>query len=375
MQAVWNMIAGVAAESWFILEETAPYMLLGLFMAGVFRAVVSESFVARHLGPGRLLPVLKASVLGAPMPLCSCGVVPAAAGLRRQGAGKGATAAFLIATPETGVDSVAVTWGLLDPLMAVIRPLAAVITATATGVLVNLVAGQTRESSHDGSPVLDASACASGCCPEGGACASSPGAEIAGDPQAPSRPNLFVRLGQGLHFAFTELAADLGGLLLLGIVLAGAIAHFLPPGLIEQSLGRGVWPMVLMLAAGIPLYVCATSSTPMVAALALKGLTPGAALVFLLAGPVTNMASLTVLSRLLGRGMLVPFLAAVAGVTLALGLATDWIYGLAGADVTGWVQAGTGEEAGWWELPSSLVLLGCIAWARFRSRKGSACAG
>jgi len=133
---MFESLVKIIFESWHILQESAVYMLLGFFVAGVLKAFLADDFVATHLGKGKIANIIKASLLGVPIPLCSCGVVPAAAGLRKQGAGKGATAAFLISTPETGVDSIAVTYALLDPIMTILRPLAAFVTGTCAGLLI-----------------------------------------------------------------------------------------------------------------------------------------------------------------------------------------------------------------------------------------------
>ena len=137
-----HVVMSIASESWHMLNESAPYVLFGFFMAALAKAFIPEDLVAKHLGQDNLSSVVKASLFGIPLPLCSCGVIPAAIGLRRQGASRGSTTAFLISTPESGVDSVAVTWALLDPIMTVMRPLAAFITATVAGVLVNIMPEQ-----------------------------------------------------------------------------------------------------------------------------------------------------------------------------------------------------------------------------------------
>ncbi len=134
-----EMLVGILRECWMIFAEAAPYVLFGFFAAGLLQALIPPEAVARHLGGNNLGAVLKASLFGVPLPLCSCGVIPAAIGLRRQGASKGAAAAFLVSVPETGVDSIAITWALLDPIMTLVRPLAAFLTATVTGVLINLL--------------------------------------------------------------------------------------------------------------------------------------------------------------------------------------------------------------------------------------------
>jgi len=132
-----QLLSDILLQCWQILLEAAPFMLFGFFAAGLLKALVPDDLVARHLGGNGSGSVIKASLFGIPLPLCSCGVIPAAVGLRKQGASKGATASFLISVPETGVDSVAITWALLDPLMTLLRPLAALCTAILAGLWIN----------------------------------------------------------------------------------------------------------------------------------------------------------------------------------------------------------------------------------------------
>ncbi len=134
-----NIFINIARDSWWLLVESAPYVLFGFLAAGLLKAWIPQEFIARHLGDRTTGAVIKASLLGIPLPLCSCGVIPAAVGLRQQGASRGSSAAFLVSTPESGVDSIAITWALLDPLMTIVRPVAAFVTATATGILINLL--------------------------------------------------------------------------------------------------------------------------------------------------------------------------------------------------------------------------------------------
>jgi uncharacterized membrane protein YraQ (UPF0718 family) len=136
---MYNVITGIIFECWDILKEAAPYVLFGFFAAGILKALIPEDLVAKHLGQNGTRSVLKASLFGIPLPLCSCGVIPVAIGLRKQGASKGATASFLVSVPETGVDSIAITWALLDPLMTIVRPIAAFITAVVTGIFINMI--------------------------------------------------------------------------------------------------------------------------------------------------------------------------------------------------------------------------------------------
>jgi hypothetical protein len=354
MESVFGAVAAMAAASWDILLESAPWVLLGFLMAGLLKALLPPGFVARHLGRGRVGPVVKAAVFGVPLPLCSCGVVPAAAGLREQGASKGATASFLIATPETGVDSMAITYALLDPLMTLLRPLSAFVTAVLAGFGVDAWGADKNKAPAPPQvapvqPEQAAPADAGGCgCSAGGCCGSE--TSPAPGPREPAG----VRVKKGLSYAFGELLGDIGGWLLIGVLVAGAIAAWVPDGVLEAHLGGGIAPMLLMLVVGVPLYVCATASTPIAAALALKGLSPGAALVFLLAGPATNVASLLVVQRLLGRRATVVYLAAIAVSSLGLGLAANALYGALGLDVGAWVEGGASE------LPEPLAVASAV---------------
>lgn len=334
MSAMVDFLTGFAAAFWDMLVESAPWMLLGLGMAGLVRVFAPQEAVGRHLGGRSVASVVKAALLGIPLPVCSCGVVPTALGLRRQGAGPGATVSFLIATPETSVDALAVSWALLDPLMTLLRPVSGLICAVVAGVLVN--ATETSGRAPAGPSPFEPVA-ASGCgCDAGCASGCSSGAH-----DAPA--GLGARLREALHFGYEEMAGDIGGWFLLGLVLAGSISVLLPPQALQSVLGSGLGPMLAMLLLGLPLHGCATSSTPIAAALALKGLSPGAALVFLLTGPASNMAGITIMSRTLGWRTTGIYLAAMAVTAVVLGLITDALYAGLGLNAAHWAT-GPGES-------------------------------
>lgn len=324
-----EIVMQILAESWSVLAESAPYLLFGFFAAAVLHAFVSTDAVGRHLGGSKIGSVVKAALVGIPLPLCSCGVLPAAIGLRRKGASKGATLSFLVSTPETGVDSIALTYALLGPVFAIVRPVAAFITAVVAGVGENLWGKDTLP----------------------------PEAKLSCGCEAPSLPPgtpLAQRLREGLRYAFVDLLGDLAPWLAVGFLLAGLIGVVVPDAFIATYLGQGWLPLLIMLAVGIPLYICATASTPIAAALLLKGLSPGAALVLLLAGPATNLAALSVLAGTLGVGTTARYLAAIAGTTLALGWLLDvTLPGLGAAVVAG--AAGSGEF-----LPAGVELAGAV---------------
>ncbi len=311
-----NLILQILAECWRLLAEASIYIIFGLLVAGLLKAFLSPSFVARNLGSGRVGPVFKAALLGLPLPLCSCGVLPAAASLKRQGAGRGAVASFLVSTPETGVDSIALTYALLGPVMAIARPLAAVATALVTGLGFSVLKDQ-----QDGpSAQPDLTCPVDGCC-DGIDC---PPGEHA------HHHTLGQRIRAGLAYARGELWEDLAAWFWLGLVLAGIIAALVPADLLSRYLGGGLGSMLIMLAVGIPLYICASASTPIAAALILKGVSPGAALVFLLAGPATNVTSLTVLVGVLGKRGTALYLLGIALGAVASGLLLDQFFALSG---------------------------------------------
>lgn len=306
-----NWITGIALSTWKVAQDSAPYVLLGFFMAGLLRGFLKPGILTKHLGRNNLRSVVKAALFGIPIPLCSCGVTAAAGAIRKEGASKGATAAFLIATPETGVDSISITYALLDPLFTIIRPIAAFITAVTAGFM-EVWLDPDRELPPK--PMLT-----------GGHPARSM-------PSSTTIP-LVNRLKDGFSFSFTNLLADIGPLLLGGLILAGGIAWMIPDGFFERYLGSGILSMLIMLVVGIPLYICATASTPVAAALIAKGLSPGAALVFLLAGPATNAATIGVVAKLLGKRSAVIYVISIAVCSLVLGVLLNLMYGAAGVQV------------------------------------------
>lgn len=337
------LLFNIFTEAWRLLQESSVYILFGIVTAGILRAFLNPGTVALHLGRGRFASVFKAALLGIPIPLCSCGVLPAAASLKRQGANNGATTAFLISTPESGVDSMALTYALLDPVMTVARPAAAFVTATAAGLAENLVTG----SETDSPVIADLSCPLDGCC-DGTDC----------PPEEHGAHHTFTeKLRAGLGFAFGDLWGDLAVWFLAGLLLAGLISTVVPAELMNRHLGGGLPAMLFMLAAGVPLYICATASTPIAAALILNGVSPGAALVFLLAGPATNITSLTMLLKILGKRATAIYLSAIAVFSVIAGLTLDQIYLSSG--ISAKAMAGQAAEVipGWAQIAGALAVL------------------
>jgi hypothetical protein len=311
-----RFLAAIAAQTYWVLYEGAAFILLGFAVAGVVHVLLDPERIVRHLGGRTLRAAFVAAVLGAPIPLCSCGVLPTAVSLRRKGASREATLSFLITTPETGVDSVAMTFAYFGPLMAIVRPLAAV----ATGLVAALAS--LRQSPDAGEPDLPP-----GVDVEGGhhhAEAEAPPPETLA--AATFRERLRARARLAARYAFVDLFDELGFWLALAIVLTGALAALLPPDFFLRLFPSSFAVMVAMVLLGAPLYVCASASTPLAAVLVTKGASAGAALVFLLVGPATNAATIATVARLFGRAFVRTYLGAIIGVAIASGLLLDLLF-------------------------------------------------
>lgn len=340
-----------------IYLETALWLLFGLSLAAVIKGWIPEKLVKRLLsgkGPGS---VIRAALIGAPLPLCSCGVLPTAVGLHRSGASKPATTSFLIATPETGIDSISVTYALMGPVMAIIRPAAAITSAIVSGLLV-LFFDRDKETSTS-ETALTKSGCSrqktpapsvEGISPDTDCGTSKKAAEPVGvtnsccsskktvaeaqpktsccnttsetDAPVTEKPGIWA----GLRFALVDVLDDIKYWMAFGLIMAAVIASIIEPGDLAVY-GSGLSAMLLMLLVGLPLYICASASTPLAAALLIAGLSPGTVLVFLLVGPATNIASLGILIRELGKRAVVLYLTGISISAVGLGLLVDALLG------------------------------------------------
>ena len=325
-----NIFLGLIKEIWYLLEEMAPYLLLGFAVAGVLHVLLPKEKVTRHLSHNRFSAVVKASVFGIPLPLCSCGVIPVAAHLEKQGARRGPILSFLISTPTTGVDSILATYALLGPLLTVMRPLAALFNGLLTGGIANWLAR--REEHTVSAPAA----------PEQTAITSGTG-----------------RLRAMVDYAFKELVADVAKWLLIGIVAGGIISYLIPDAWIGQYLGNPLLAYPLMLLIGIPMYVCATGSIPIAASLILKGMSPGAGFIFLFAGPATNTATLSFVGGKMGKRHLLLYLGTILISGLLFGGLIDLIWQFSGQDAH--LIGGHMEMLpGWLKTGSALLLLGLM---------------
>lgn len=348
MTNILSYITLYLSACWETLVEMAPYICLGFFIAGLIHIFVNTQTIIKYLGKGRFRSVVYAALLGIPLPLCSCSVLPTTAGLKKQGANNGAALSFLIATPETGVDSIAVTYALLDPIITIFRPAAAFVTAVVAGITEN-VFGKTYDESHkEISP--DRSCKVDNCC-DGEDCPD----DVHGQ-----HHTLTERLYAALQYGFGTLLSDIAKWLFIGIAIAGAIGVLIPEDFMRTHFQGGIPSMLIMLVVGIPFYICATASTPIAAALILKGVSPGAALVLLLAGPATNAATISVVYGLFRRRATAIYLGSIAVCSVLMGLLLDKIYN--SFQISAHAVAGAASEfiPHWLSILAAVFLLSLI---------------
>lgn len=325
--------------------SAAPWLLLGLVMAGLIKALVSEALLQRWVGGQGLGSIARAAVIGAPLPLCSCGAIPTALAMYRGGASRGPATAFLIGTPGIGVDSMAITYALLGPFMAVARATSAVLTAIVTGLLV----GRTTPPPGPAGVEPQEESCGS-CCDRGCGDAQD-------TPAKSAAPGLAGRLADGLHYAFTDILDDISLWLLVGLLVAGGLIALVPPQQLAV-LGSGLGAMLVMAVIGIPLYMCATAATPIAAGLLLAGVSPGTVLVFLIAAPVTSLATLGVFRREMGNRALVAYLAGILASAVLLGLGVDAVASWWQLDIARQIEAVNELLPAWVEWVGLVVLVG-----------------
>ena len=273
--------------------EMAPYLLLGFFIAGILRVFVPRSLYSQHLAKPGMKSVVKAAALGIPLPLCSCGVIPTAVGLRKEGASHGACTSFLIATPQTGVDSIAATYSLMGLPFAIVRPLAALFTAMFGGWLVSKYAQEDN------------------------------GAR--GEEQGARGKSFAGKLKEAFSYAFVEMMEDVGKWLVVGLLIAALITVAVPNEWLAALHDYKLLNMLIVLAIAIPMYVCATGSIPIAVSLMAKGLTPGAGLVLLMAGPAVNTASMLVIGKVFGGRTLKLYLLSIVVGAMLFGLGIDYL--------------------------------------------------
>ena len=281
----------------------APYLLLGMFIAGILHVFIGTDFITRHLGKNNLGSIIKASLFGVPLPICSCGVIPVAASLKKEGASKSATLSFLVSTPTTGADSILASYSLLGPLFAIFRPLAAFISGITIGLLNFILNREPQEK------VLE------------------------NHKHSKNELSTKKKIIEVLKYGFVELAEDIGKWLIIGVVIGGILTVAIPPELIEKFLPYQWMHFIVMLIIALPLYVCATGSIPIAAAILQMGFSPGAALVFLITGPATNTVTLSFVRSELGKKSFYLYLISIIGIAILAGVIFNYVFALLGANI------------------------------------------
>ena len=342
-------------EILLLINEMSPYLLLGFLLAGLMHAFIPGRYYTRYLSKPTLGSVINAAIFGIPLPLCSCGVIPTAMSLRKEGASRGAVTSFLIATPQTGIDSIIATFSLMGVPFAVIRPIAALITAVLGGWMVNTFVSLRDRRAHremaEGTIVkteeTETCTChchchenkAESCCPEGDSDDhhhhhhhshhhsshhhSSSASCHCHDRKIPN--TIGGKIVEALRYAFLDMMSDIGKWLVIGLVVAGLITIYVPDEVFTIFKDNTMASMILVLIISIPMYLCATGSIPIAVVLMLKGLTPGAALVLLMAGPACNMASILVIRKGLGFRTLVIYILSIIIGAVFFGCLIDWL--------------------------------------------------
>lgn len=289
---------------WEYIEISAPFLMLGLFAAGLIHEFLPFDKVKKWFGSKSLSGVVKASIMGVPLPLCSCAVIPAAVSLKKSGASNGSTSSFLISTPETGVDSISVTYAMMDLPMTIVRPIAAFLTAFVAGVM------QLFFNEPEDEPQVEEEK-KSSCC-------------HSKKNEAPAQKSFRERIISVVKFGYTDLLEDIAFWLLFGLVLGAAINYFVPMNFFEQVTGSGLRFLILLI--GIPLYICASATTPIAASLVLKGVSPGTALLLLLVGPATNVSNIVILQKYIGKKGVIINIVSIGLVALGLSYLIDYLY-------------------------------------------------
>jgi uncharacterized membrane protein YraQ (UPF0718 family)/copper chaperone CopZ len=329
-----ELLLNAIEQIWEFALIVSPWLILGFLFSALIHAFIGERFIRQHLGGGGFAPVWKATVFGIPLPICSCGVIPLAAGLRKDGASKAATMSFLVSTPTTGIDSIFVTYAFLGATFAIVRPISALVGGILVGTLVSLLVKEKSE-------ITDI------------------------QPAGAQSLSLNGRLLEGLKYGFGVLPEDVGRTVMVGVLLGGAIAAFLPQDFSQEYLSNPMIAYPLMLVISVPLYVCAIGSVPIAAAMMTKGLMPGAALAFLIAGTATNVVTIAFVAKKFGKNMVLIYLVSIMLLALASGIVLDFLMG--GVVVKEMLFKGR-ELPFWLQLGSLIFFVGLVSRTLFKGK-------
>ncbi len=317
-------------------HSMSPYILFGLLFAGILHELIPESIVTKHLGNENIISVIKSTLFGIPLPVCSCGVIPLATSIKKSGASKGATLSFLISTPITGVDSILVTYGMFGWIFTIYRVFTSMIIATVAGILTNLLDKEKAKPAFSSfKPV---------------SCGFGVKAPKVKKPQEKKK----FSIKRVFSYSFGTLFKDISKSLFIGLVLGALITIAIPQNLSELLMDNSWFSYLLAIAIAVPMYVCATASLPIAAALMIAGVSPGAAFVFLTAGPATNTVTIGVVKTMLSKTSLYIYLGTIIVGSIMFGLGLDYIFNINDIDASKLVHFH--EEFGLIEMISSSIL-------------------
>ncbi len=303
---------GFLIQVWFVFVEMSPYLLLGISFVAILDFFVKKDFISRHAKTNNVASIIKTAIFGIPLPLCSCGVIPTSVYLKKSGASKPSVVSFLISTPQTGIDSIIATYGLLGPIFAIFRPIAAFLMGILGGIVSMWFSKSFPEEMNNSKNEFNFESI-----------------EI----NNPVNNSIWIRLKKSLRYAFIEFIDDISMQFLFGLLIAGAIAYLVPDDFFSSLFkGNELLAMLSVIVFAIPMYVCATGSIPIAMSLMMKGFSPGVAYVFLVAGPVTNAASLNILRKVLGNKLLTLYVLIIAFTSIIFGYLLNWIFELTGVN-------------------------------------------
>ena len=346
MELITSFFFGI----WEIFQLLAPFMLIGLLLAGMLHVFIPQHMIQRLMGGKGLLSVITSAAIGIPLPICSCAVVPVSIELRRKGASKPSIMSFLITTPESGADSILITWGLLGPFMAIARPIASFFSALLAGFFAIILL---KDSDRNDTGKRDDTGCPDNC---------DSGQKYMSFDNEEGLVGISQHIKRIWSYACKKMADEIVFSLLVGLLLAGLIIIAFPDNLAMYGLEKGIIPMLIMLAASVPLYMCASASTPIAAALIVKGISPGAAMVFLLAGPATNVTTIVMLTRQFGGKFVRVYLACIIAGALISGCVFDYLLVLFRISIVPIMSMDSHSIIGAFQWVSALLLIALMVW-------------
>ncbi|MFC2155855.1 permease [Acidobacteriota bacterium] len=322
---ITNIVRDFFVETYRLFVEISPYLILGFFFAGLLHTLLGEKYIKKHFAKSGMWSTIKAALFGIPLPVCSCGIIPLTESMRRDGASKSAAMAFLVSTPSSGVDSIFATYALMGPVFAVFRPIASFFSGIMVGIVTHLGGGK-KENQKPLKQEIETT-------------------------NTTARKKSF---GQALHYGFVVIPSEIAKWLIIGVVVGGAISSFVPADFGSNYLNSPLLSYVMILLISVPIYVCATGSIPIAAALIAKGVLPGAALAFLIAGPATNTVTMSFVYKRMGKKVTLLYILSIVVVSVATGLIFDLIWKSSAVDI-GFITAG-GEF-----LPYPLKIISALA--------------